>query len=453
MLNHTERLGSAPLPSLLFRLSVPSVAATVTASLYNVVDALWVSQLGHEAIAALAIVFPYQILAIAVGMGTGAGISALVSRRFGENNIEATNHAGGQVFFLSALWGALFVLAAVCLSEPILAALGATPDIMEQATRYLVITSYGAPAHIFILVVGNLIRGSGDAFKPMVMMVAASVLNIVLDPFLILGIGPFPALGISGAALATVLAQFVGVLIGLYYLLGHRTSFHIRASHIRPNLRLIADICRVGMPASIQEVTESLAFILFNRVLSAYGSIAIAAIGIAMRVSDLAFMPIIGVSHALLPVVGFNFGAGNEKRLWSAVRLACVGIMALMGVMTVLYEVFALQIVGVFTNNPEVVAAAVPALRIGIAAISMIGPSVMFVATFQGLSRGNMALFLALTRQFLVFVPLVYLFNHVWGLTGLWVSMPAADTLGFVIALAFIYREYRRRRQAVDVPL
>jgi Na+-driven multidrug efflux pump len=202
------------------------------------------------------------------------------------------------------------------------------------------------------------------------------------------------------------------------------------------------------MPASIQEVTESLAFVCFNRVLSGYGSVALAAIGIAVRASDLAFMPIIGVSHALLPVVGFNFGAGNERRLWSAVRLACAGIMIAMGILTVIYEVFAPQIVGLFSHDSEVIAAAVPALRIGMASIALIGPNVMFVATFQGLSRGKTALLLALTRQFLVFVPLVYLFNHLWGLTGAWVAMPASDTLGFIISFAFIYRVYSRRRGA-----
>jgi len=445
--DRAEQLGSAPLPSLLLRLSVPSVAATVATSLYNVVDTLFVSWLGHQAIAALAVVFPYQIIVIAVGVGTGAGVSALVSRRFGEGDIEAANHAGGQVFFLSACWGVLFLFLAAGFAEPILAALGATPDITEQARLYLIITSCGAPALVFILVAGSLIRASGDAVRPMVMMIAASVLNMVLDPFLILGIGPFPALGIRGAALATVVAQCIGALIGLYYLLGLRTSFRIRSSHVRPDPRLIADICRVGMPASVQEVTESLAFICFNRVLSGYGSVALAAIGIAMRAADLAFMPIIGVSNALLPVVGYNFGAGNEKRLWSAVRLSCIGIMAAMAMLTVVYEVFAPQIVGLFSHDSEVVAAAVPALRIGMASIALIAPNVMFVATFQGLCMGKTALLLALTRQFLVFVPLVYLFEHLWGLTGAWVAMPASDTLGFIISFGFIYRQYRLRQQ------
>jgi len=445
VLNHTERLGTEPLPSLLVRLSVPSIAATVTASLYNVVDTFWVGRIAHEAIAALTIVFPYQIVAVALGVGTGAGVSALVSRRFGQNNVEATNHAAGQVFFLSAFWGAVLVLIAVFFAEPILTALGAIPDIMPLARAYLIVVSFGAPAHVFMLVTANLIRSSGDAVKPMTMMITASVLNMVLDPFLILGLGPFPALGVTGAALATVVAQCIGMSMGLYYLLGHRTTFRIRASHVAPDLRLVAHILRVGMPASTQEITESLAFAIFNRVLSTYGSVAIAAMGIVMRAADLAFMPVIGVANALLPVVGFNLGARNEQRLWSAVRLSAIGVVALLGVLTVVYEVFAPWIVAIFIDEPAVIATAIPALRIGIAAITLIGPSVLIVTTFQGLSKGTTALLLSLTRQFLVFVPLLLLFNRLWQLTGMWVAMPVADTLGFLIAIGFIYREYHRR--------
>ena len=450
--NHTERLGTAPLPSLLFRLSLPSIAATVTTSLYNVVDTFWVGRLGQQAIAALTIVFPYQILAVALGVGTGAGVSALVSRRFGESNVEATNHAAGQVFFLSAFWGVLLLLVASIFHESILGALGATQDFMEPATAYLVVVSYGAPAHVFILVTGNLIRGSGDAVKPMVMMITASVLNMVLDPFIILGWGPFPALGVTGAAIATVMAQSTGMLIGFYYLLGRRTTFRIRLPHITPNLRLVVDICRVGMPASVQEIMESVSFAIFYRLLSVYGSVAIAAIGIVMRAADLTFMPVIGVANALLPVVGYNFGAGNEKRLWSAVRLSCFGIAALLLLLTVIYEVFAPQIIGIFVDDPKCINTAVPAMRIGIMTISLIGPTVMFVTTFQGLSRGTTALLLSLTRQFLIFVPLLFLFNHLWELMGLWIAMPVADAAGFAVCLFFVLREYRRRAVPANRP-
>lgn len=450
MQEHTERLGTAPLGKLLLKLSIPGIASMITVSLYNIVDTFWVARLGHEAIAALTIVFPYQILFYAVGIGTGIGIGALVSRQFGENNLEATNHVAGQIFYISLIWGFLFMMSAIFLSEHILPAFGATPDILEFATQYLVITAYGAPQIIFVLIIGSLIRGSGDAVKPMVMMIIASVVNIILDPFMILGIGPFPEMGIRGAALATVIAYSVGAAIGLYYLAARRTSFRIRAGHLWPDISVLGDIYRVGAPAAILEITESLSFVLFNKVVSAYGSIAIAAVGLVLRISDLAFMPIIGVSNGLLPIVGFNFGAKNFKRLWQAVKIASVSIILLLAVVTIFLEIFTSGIIGIFSQDPELLGVTVPAMRILLSTMIFIGPTIMFITVFQGLSRGMKALILSLARQFLLFVPLLYLMSYLFGLYGAWWAMPVSDVLSFALTFAFTYLEYKKHKKIYD---
>jgi putative MATE family efflux protein len=441
---HTERLGSAPLAALLVKLSLPGMGAMVATSIYNIVDTFWVARLGHEAIAALTIVFPYQVLTIAVGIGTGVGMSALVSRRFGERKLEAANRIAGQVFSLSLFWGLLFALIARLGSGRIVAAFGATPDVVEFASDYLVITACGAPLFIFSMLASQLIRGSGDAVKPMVIIGAASALNIALDPLLIFGVGPFPQLGIRGAALATVMAQVCGAAIALYYLLGGRTAYRIARGYVLPDRLLVREIYRIGAPASVQEMTESFAFVIFNRMVSGYGSVAIAAAGLTLRVADLMFMPIIGMSHALLPVVGYNFGSGDRARLWRAVTLCSLGLALLLGVCTLLVEIFAPGIVGLFSRDPEVLAATVPAMRIMLSTLVFIGPGVMAVATFQGLGKGGVALFLSLARQFLLFVPLVLLLRQLFGLTGVWMAMPASDILSLALSLSFLQWERRR---------
>ena len=448
MQEYTERLGYAPLGRLLLRLSLPSIAATVTLSLCNIVDTFWVAKLGHGAIAALTIVFPYQILFAAMGIGTGIGIAALVSRRFGEKNPEATNHVAGQTFFLAAFWGLLFMMIPVFFSEGILTTFGATPDIMEYGTQYLTIVAFGAPQIIFALMTSSLIRGSGDAVKPMIIMITASVINIILDPFMILGLGPFPEMGVRGAALATIIAQSFGAAIALYFLLGRKTAFRVGLGHLKPNLAILKDIYRVGAPSSILQVTESLSFVLFNIVVSSFGSIAIAAVGLVMRIADLAFMPIFGLSDGLLPIVGFNFGAGYLKRLWRAVKLASVSIMLLLGVGILFIEIFAPQIVAIFSDNPELLAVTVPAMRIMLSTMFLIGPSVMFITAFQGLSKGTMAMVLSLVRQFIFFIPLLYLLHYLLGLNGVWLSLPASDVLSFIVTFSVIYREYRRQRKS-----
>jgi len=443
MQQYTTRLGDAPLGRLLIKLSLPGMATSISTSLYNIVNTLWVTRIGFEAIAALTIIFPYQILFYAIGGGTGIGIAALVSRRFGEKNPEGANQAAGQIFFLSAIWGLLLILISVSFPDKIVRILGATPDIIEYSKQYLVITSFGAPLVIFEVVIASLLRGSGDAVKPMIIMISSTLINIILDPLLIFGIGPFPEMGVRGAALGTVIAQAFGALLGLYYLLAGKTAYRVKLAHLRPNISILRDIYRVGAPSAASQVMESLVFTLFNIVVSAYGSVAIAAVGIVMRISDFAFMPIMGVSHGLLPIVGFCFGARNFKRLWEAVKKASLGIMALLAVLTILGEIFTPQVIAIFTRDPELKSVAVPAMRIMLSTMVLIGPSMMIVTAFQGLSKGKTALVLSLMRQFIVFVPLLYLCRYLWELTGVWVAMPASDILGIVVSLAFIWREYR----------
>ncbi len=423
------------------------MASMITMALYNLVDTFWVSQIGYRAIAALTIVLPYHILLIAIGVGSGIGINALASRRFGERNIEATNQVAGQVFSLAAFFGVIFLAAAVFFPESVLTVSGATPDVMDFATQYLTVIGLGVPFLFFMIMAGSLLRGSGDAVRPMAFMIIASVINIILDPFLIFGFGPFPELGVRGAALATVIAQLIGAGLSFYYIVGRKSVYRIKLPHLRPRLPILRDIYRVGFPSMIMQIMESVVFALFNYVLSAFGSLALAAVGIAIRIADLAFMPMFGVSMGLLPVVGFNFGARLWDRLWRAVKLASGGLVLLMGVATVVLEIFAPDLVRIFSDDPELLAIAVPAIRIGLSALIIVGPSILFVTTFQGLSKGKEALILSLVRQCIFFVPLLFILRRVWGLTGVWLALPISDTLAFLVSGLWLFREYKLQQR------
>jgi putative MATE family efflux protein len=424
------------------------MASMVTLTLYNLIDTFWVSKLGHQAIAALTIVLPYHVLIIAIGIGIGVGIGALTSRRFGERNTEATNHAAGQIFSLAVFYGVIFLVAAAFFSEPILTIIGATPDIMEYATQYLVILGFGTPFMFFLLMGGSLLRGSGDAIRPMVFTIIAQVANIILDPLLIFGLGPFPEMGIRGAALGTVIGQLIGAGLTFFYIVSGRSVYQIKLAHLKPSLSIQKDIYRVGFPSMIMLITESICFALFNSILSAFGSLALAAIGITIRISDLAFMPIFGVSQGLLPIVGFNFGARLWNRLWRAVKLASGGLALFMAVALLILEIFAPNLIGIFSDDPELLAIAVPAMRIVLSTLVIVGPTLLFVTTFQGLSKGKEALILSLIRQFVFFIPLLFILPRFWGMTGMWLALPVSDILGFIIASLWLVREYRLQQRS-----
>ncbi|MFC1948812.1 MATE family efflux transporter [Chloroflexota bacterium] len=428
----------------------------VTMALYNIIDTFWVARLGHEAIAALTIILPYHILIIAIAAGTGVGVNALTSRRFGEGDIDVTNHVAGQIFPVAGFFGGIFLITSVSFPDNILTVFGATPDIMDYARQYLVIIAFGAPFMFFSLVANNLLRSSGEAVKPMIFMLAATILNIALDPLLIFGLGPFPEMGVRGAALATTISQGLGAGLCFYYIIAHKSVYRIKTAHLKPSLPLLSDIYRVGFPSMVMEITESLCFILFNNVLSAFGSLAIAAVGISIRIADLAFMPIIGIAHGLLPIVGFNFGARIWKRLWGAVKLASLNITVIMGVATVVLEVFAPQLIGIFSDDPEMLEVAVPAMRIVMSALVVVGPSILFITTFQGLSKGREVLVLSLARQLVFFIPPLLLLPKVMGLDGAWLAMPISDILGFLVAGLWLFREYKLQRRTgvwTDLPV
>ena len=443
----TERLGSAPLGRLLLSLSLPGMASMTTMALYNIIDTFWVARLGYQAIAALTIVIPFHVLVIAISIGSGIGISALASRRFGERNLEATNQVAGQVFPLAGLLGAIFLMAAVFFAEPILTIYGATPDIMDFATQYLTVLGFGMPFIFFMIMGGSLLRGSGDAVRPMVFMITATIINIILDPFLIFDIGPFPEMGVRGAALATVIAQLIGAGLTFYYIVARKSAYRIGLHNLRPNLPIIRDIYRVGFPSMVLETMESVVFALFNYVISAFGSLALAAVGIAIRIVDLAWMPMWGASQGLLPIVGFNFGSRRWDRLWRAVKLASGGLMLVTGVALVPLQIFAPELISIFSDDPELMVIAVPAMRIFLSTLIIVGPSILFITTFQGLSKGKEALVLSLIRQFIFFVPSLFLLPRILGINGVWLSVPISDTLAFIVSGLWLFREYKLQQR------
>lgn len=444
----TARLGTERLSKLFLRLGTPSMVSMVAMSLYILADTFWLGRVSYEAIAAITITFPFYIVIFAIGLGSGIGANALASRRFGERNIEATNRVAGQVFPLSAIFGIIFIIPSVFFARPLAILLGAPPEVIRPTAEYLVYFGWGIPFLLFRVIIRNVFHASGETVKPMIFYVIGAVANAVLDPFLIFGWGPFPEMGIGGAALATTISSGLAAAIGCYYLLGNKSVYRLKLHHLKPDLSIIKQIYRVGLPESLMDITEAVVFLVFNQVMAGFGSVALAAVGIAFRIADLAFIPIIGLAHALLPIVGFCFGARLWGRLWGAVRHGTVVSIAVLAGVTVLLEIFAPQVVAVFNKSPELLAIAVPGMRIFLAALVLIGPAIMFIITFQGLSKGWTAICLSLVRQLALLLPAVLILPRFIGLNGVWLALPISDVGGAIVAGLWLYREYRLQKRS-----
>jgi putative MATE family efflux protein len=420
----------------------------VTVSLYHLADTFWLGQMSYQAIAAITVTLPFFVMVVAIGTGSGVGANALASRRFGERNVEATNRVAGQVFPLAGFFGAVFVLAGVLFARPIASLFGASEDILDMTAEYLLFFGIGTPFMLFRLMTRNVFQASGDAVKPMIFTMVGAVANAALDPFFIFGWGPFPEMGVGGAGLATSISGGLGAMLSFYYLVGGKSVYRLKLHHLKPDFAIIAQIYKVGLPSILMEFTESIVFILFNRIVSDFGSVALAAVGIAIRISDIAFMPIIGTGHGLLPIVGFCFGARLWQRLWAAVRLASLAMVVMLGVATVFLEIFAPQIIAIFNDDPELLEVAVPGMRLFISTLVLIGPAIMFITAFQGLSKGWTAIFLSLARQLIFFIPALLILPNFMGITGVWLSIPISDGCGAIVAGLWLYREYRLQKHS-----
>jgi putative MATE family efflux protein len=444
----TARLGTERLNKLFLRLGTPSMISMVAMSLYVLADTFWLGRVSYEAIAAITITFPFYIVIFAIGLGSGIGANALASRRFGEGDIEATNRVAGQVFPLTVIFGIIFIIPSVFFARPLAALLGAPPEVIGPTAEYLIYFGWGIPFLLFRVILRNVFHASGETIKPMIFYVIGAVANAVLDPFLIFGWGPFPEMGIGGAALATTISGGLAAGIGCYYLLRKQSVYRLKLHHLKPDLSIIAQIYRVGLPESLMDITEAVVFLVFNKVMAGFGSLALAAVGIAFRVADLAFIPIIGLAHALLPIVGFCLGARLWERLWAAVRHGTLVSVVVLAVVTVLLEIFAPQVIGVFNKSPELLAIAVPGMRIFLSALVLIGPAIMFIITFQGLSKGWTAICLSLVRQLVLLLPAVLILPRFMGLNGVWIALPISDVGGAIVAGLWLHREYRLQKRS-----
>lgn len=454
----TQALGKSNLLPLLISLSVPGIISFLVMTLYNVIDTFWVAKLGKNPIAALTICFPIQMINVAIGVGSGIGITSLTSRLFGQKRNDETNIVAGQVYFLAGTLGLIMSVIYVGFPEPVLRLFGATDEIMPNAVIFLRITGLGTPMVYYIMMCNNLLRGSGDTLIPMIFMIIPSIINAVLNPFLIfpqMQIGgltiPGAGLGVAGSALTTVISQIMGTIMYLIYLPA-RSVYRVKLKSLIPHWNYILEIYRVGFPAMLQQIIGSITLIFYNHLLAIHGEVAIAAFGLLFRIYGLFSMPVIGIAHGLMPIVGYNFGAKNFARMWRAVWLA-VALSAVIGTVGLgIITIFSKPIVSVFSNEQDLVHITVVALFWMSLTLPTLGPLVMWSTTFQGIGKGKDALILELSRALFFVIPLLYLFHYLWKLDGIWVTPLAANLLALIMGGIWILIEQRKFHKLSNAP-
>lgn len=450
----TADLGTQPLGRLLISLSLPSIAGMVVMSLYNLIDSFWVGRLPHgtAAMAALTVAFPLQMVTGSLGMGTGVGVSSLAARRFGAGRIEEVGLVAGHAVLLPLLLGTLLGIVCLVVPGPLVRFFGAGPEVEPLAVQYISALAFGMPFLLSVMALNGLFRGAGITILPMTIMIVSAALNAILAPLLIFGWWGFPALGMHGAGLATAGAQLGGAALGWWLLASGRGGYHIHRRHLRLRGDILLDISRVGLPAVAQGCVSSIVGLTFNTVLGRFGTQAVAAQGLALRIMMLIISFIGGgVYQGLLPIVAYNFGAQNYRRMWRAYRGAAVGTSAIAIVLAVITISLTPQIVRLFTQDPKLIALAVLAFRLRVMTLFLVEPQMMGVASLQGMGKGVQAMTVTMFQQAILVVPALLLLAHFGGVYWAYGAQPIADVLGLAMTATILVSAYRRYPPSASV--
>lgn len=440
----SSQMGERPVGRLLLSFSLPALVGMGVQATYNIVDAAFVGRLGHEAIAALTLVWPVQLVMLALSVGIGVGANSLIARRLGAGDEREANHAGAQAFVAVLVPALALMFVLLTWTDPVLKLIGARPDTLPLARTYMRTIVWFAPLVFFPMVANNLIRAEGNPVQSMVVMIVSALTNVVLDPLFIFGFGPVPAMGVRGAAVATVIASGVSFLLYGVYFIGPKSGYHFRPRDFIPWPRLWARIFAVGAPSMAIQLSGSVVATVANSIIAGFGSMPLAAYGVAFRLFSFAFMPCIGISQGVLPLAGYNFGAGRLDRVREIVLKGALAAGAITAGFSLLFIAFPGVFVSIFNREPGFLRLAAHGLRIASLGFAPVGIAVVLTAFFQAIGRAMPAMLLSLARQFIFYLPALVILARLFGVEGFWFAIPVSDVLATTASIAWTALVFRR---------
>jgi len=416
--------------------------ANLFQTLYNFVDRFWLARLGKLPIAALALSWPLVFLVLSLGSGITVAGTTLVAQYTGARRPEDANLAAGQVISFTGVLAVILGLAGFFAAQPILRLMGAESSLIAAATSYLQIIYAGIPLMFGTFVVTALLNGVGDTVTPMILMGISVALNLILDPFLIFGWGPFPEWGIAGAAAATVISRGLIALLGLLWLFSGRLGLHLRPHHLRPKWGVIRKIISIGGLASIGQAGTSVGFAIMNGALARIGTVVLSAFGIGNAFISIVLMPAMGLGQATATMVGQNLGAERPDRarrsVWSGMAIST----AILASAAIVVLFFRHHLIGFFLSDPDVLAVGNEMLFIVALAFPFMGIIQVIMGTYQGSGHTAYSMFFGLFRLWVLRVPLVFLlaFGFHLGASGVWWAMFASNSITAAVCLSFFLK-------------
>ena len=438
-------MGTMSIGKLVFNMSLPMMVSMLVQALYNIVDSIFVAKLSENALTAVSLAFPLQTLLIAVGTGTGVGMNALLSKSLGEKNFKKANKTATNAAFIYAFSYIVFLILGFTIVKPFYRSQvgSADAEIMTMGVDYLstvMIFSFGIFTQVFF---ERLLTSTGRTIFSMTSQLSGALTNIILDPILIFGMFGFPKMGVTGAAVATVIGQCVaGIVAGTCnHKFNHEVKFEFKG--FRPDLKIIGTIYAVGIPSIIMQSIGSIMTYCMNRILIEFSSTATAVFGVYFKLQSFFFMPVFGLNNGITPIIAYNYGARQRKRMTKTIKLSLFVAFCLTFIGFVLFESIPQVLLGMFSASDDLLKIGIPALRtIGVHYL-IAWYCIIAGTVFQALGKAIFSMVVSIMRQLVVLIPAAYLLAKFGGLYMVWWSFPIAEIMSFIVSTAFFIRIWR----------
>lgn len=435
-----NKMGTMPVNKLLISMSLPMIISMLVQAMYNIVDSVFVAQISENALTAVSLAFPLQNLMIAFAGGTAVGVNALLSRSLGEKNQDHVNQTAVNSVFIFLVTAVIFMIAGLTLSNLFFNVQTTNTEIVNAGTQYSMIV-VGCSIGLFCqFLFERLLQATGRTLFTMVTQGLGAIINIILDPIFIFGLCGFPKMGVAGAALATITGQIIACLLALFFNLKFNHDIHFKFKRFRPNAHIVKQIYSVGIPSIIMQSIGSVMTFGMNTILITFSTTATAVFGVYFKLQSFVFMPVFGLNNGMIPIIAYNLGAKQKKRMFDTIKLAMIYATGMMIIGVIFFETIPQTLLGFFNASEAMIKIGTPALRIIAIHFIFAGFSIVCSATFQAVGKGTYSLLTSLIRQLLVLLPCAYVLSLTGNLDLIWLCFPIAEIFSAVTSFILMKR-------------
>lgn len=440
-----NKMGVMPVNKLLFTMSMPMIISMLVQAMYNIIDSVFVARIGESALTAVSLSFPVQNLMIAVSVGTGVGVNALLSRCLGEKRQNEANLTAVNGIFIFIISYLLFAVFGIFFTRFFFASQTDNQEIIHYGTQYLSICSIFSFGIFLEIVLERIMQATGRTFYNMLTQGLGAIINIILDPILIFGLFGAPKMGIAGAATATVIGQIAAMLLSFYFNMTKNPDVTISFKKFRPHKKTIEDIYQVGIPSIIMQAIGSLMTLGLNIILLMFSETAVTVFGIYFKLQSFVFMPVFGLNNGMVPIIAYNYGAHNKERIVKTIKSSIVAAIIIMLAGLMIFQLFTPQLLLLFDASEHMLEIGVPALRTISISFLFAGYCICLISVFQSLGNGIYSLIISIARQLVCILPLAYIFAKTMGLHALWYAFPLAEIIAVILSSYLFKRIYQKK--------